>query len=203
MTMSKFENTVAMGDWRGEVLEQLEYHWGASFRPKMNGLTDDEYFWEPAPGCWSIRRRGDAVSRMAAGKGDFVIDFEFPDPDPAPVTTIAWRLVHIIAVFGARTANHFGDANPAIRDRFTGAWWETFETPGTADGALAVLDEVHEAWVAGLRTLDDEALWRKVGPVESAYQDFPYVTLMLHINREYLHHSAEVLLLRDLYRAQH
>jgi hypothetical protein len=203
MTMTKFENTVKPGDWKGEVLEQLEYHWGASFRPRMEGLTDEEYFWEPAPGCWSIRPRGQAASRMAAGKGDFVIDFEFPDPDPAPVTTIAWRLVHIIAVFGHRAANHFRELNPALLDQFVGSWWETFETPGTAAGALAVLDKVHDAWIAGLRTLDDDAVWRVVGPDEGPFQDFPYASLMLHINREYLHHSAEVLLLRDLYRAEH
>src|SRR5262249_18364770 len=26
----------------------------------LSGLTDDEYFWEPVPGCWSVRRRAEA-----------------------------------------------------------------------------------------------------------------------------------------------
>jgi hypothetical protein len=30
----------------------------------------------------------------------------------------------------------------------------------------------------------------------------PYLGLILHINREALHHGAEILVLRDLYRAQ-
>jgi DinB superfamily len=23
-------------------------------RGRLEGLTDDEYFWEPVPGCWSV-----------------------------------------------------------------------------------------------------------------------------------------------------
>ena len=39
--------------------------------------------------------------QWAAGSGDFTIDFEWPEPEPVPVTTIAWRLGHIIVgVFG-------------------------------------------------------------------------------------------------------
>jgi hypothetical protein len=49
-------------------------------------MTDDEYFWEPVPGCWSVRPRAAATTRMAAGQGDLVIDFEFPEPTPTPVT---------------------------------------------------------------------------------------------------------------------
>ena len=46
---------------------------------------------------------------MAVGAGDLVIDFAFPEPDPAPFTTIGWRLAHVIVgVFGARNADHFG-----------------------------------------------------------------------------------------------
>lgn len=42
---------------------------------------------------------------MAAGGGELVADFEFPEPDPAPVTTIAWRLGHVIVgIFGVRNA---------------------------------------------------------------------------------------------------
>ena len=140
---------------------------------------------------------------MAAGMGDYVIDFEIPEPNPAPVTTIAWRLVHIAEVFGARTANHFGDANPTIRDRFSGTWWEKLEMPSNADDALALVDEVHAAWADGVRALDDDAMWRAVGPVEGPFQDFSFASLILHINREFIHHGAEVCLLRDLYRAQH
>jgi hypothetical protein len=46
---------------------------------------------------------------MASGAGEMVADFEFPEPDPAPFTTIAWRLAHVtIGVFAMRNAWHFG-----------------------------------------------------------------------------------------------
>lgn len=28
-------------------------------------MTDEEYFWEPVPGCWSIRRRTDGPGPRA------------------------------------------------------------------------------------------------------------------------------------------
>lgn len=203
MSEGKFENTMAKGDWLGEATEQLEFHWNFQLRARLEGLTDDEYFWEPAPGCWSIRRRSEAATPMAAGKGEYVIDFEIPEPDPAPITTIAWRLAHITAgCFGNRTANHFGDLYPSIRERFAPTWWETWDIPGTAAGMLEQLDEVYAAWMGGLRTLDSETIWNAVGPAEGPYQDFSYAALILHINREVIHHGAEIALLRDLYRVQ-
>jgi hypothetical protein len=27
-------------------------------RRRLEGLGDDEYFWEPVPGCWSVHRDG-------------------------------------------------------------------------------------------------------------------------------------------------
>jgi hypothetical protein len=36
-------------DWSAHLAEQLSWHWEAQLRPRLAGLTDDEYFWEPAP----------------------------------------------------------------------------------------------------------------------------------------------------------
>jgi hypothetical protein len=30
-------------DWSGEVVEQVESHWRHRLRPRLDGLTDDEY----------------------------------------------------------------------------------------------------------------------------------------------------------------
>jgi hypothetical protein len=178
-------------DWTSRLLEQLTYHWEAQARPRLDGLTDDEYRWEPVPGAWSVRPRGEAVTAMAAGGGDMVIDFEIPEPVPAPVTTIAWRLAHlIVGVFGARNAAHFG--GPEI-DYFT------FTYAGTAAAALDQLDEVYARWVEGVRGLDAEGLARPIGEAEGPFAALPYAALVLHIHREAIHHLAEVALLRDLY----
>ena len=88
-------------DWTTQLADQLDWHWQHMFRPRLDGLTDDEYLWEPVPGCWSLRRRAEATTPMAAGLGDVVADFAYPEPKPAPFTTIAWRMGHMaIGVFG-------------------------------------------------------------------------------------------------------
>jgi hypothetical protein len=132
---------------------------------------------------------------MTAGGGDLVADYAYPAPVPAPLTTIAWRLGHVIVgVFGARNAAHFG--GPPID-------YATVDWPGDAKGALAMLDEVHDGWVRGVGTLDEARLAAPVGEAEGPYAAFPYAALVLHINREAIHHMAEVALLRDLHRVRH
>lgn len=179
-------------DWTTQLLEQLTFHWDHQVRPGLEGLTDDEYFWEPVPGAWSIRPRAEARTAMAAGGGELVADFEFPEPVPAPVTTIAWRLGHVIVgVFGARNASHFG--GPAME-------YSSMDWPSTAEAALALLDDTYARWTKGVSRLDDAGLAAPVGEAEGDFAEFPYSALVLHINREAIHHMAEVAVLRDLYR---
>jgi DinB family protein len=181
-------------DWTAQLLEQLTWHWTHHARPRLDGLTDDEYLWEPVEGCWSIRPRAEARTSMAAGGGDWVADFEYPEPTPPPVTTIAWRLGHIqVGIFGMRAASHFG--GPAID--YQSARWSP-----DATGALRALDDAYSAWTAGVAALNEAALARPVGPAEGPFAEYPMAALVLHINREAIHHLAEVLLLRDLYRAR-
>lgn len=181
-------------NWTEHLVDQLEFHWTGQLRPRLAGLTDEEYFWEPAPGAWSVRPRGTSHAAVQAGIGAFTVDFAFPEPDPPPVTTIAWRLAHlIVGVFGARVAGHFGGPP---------AQYPTWDYAGTAAEALRQLDATHDAWIAGVRTLDDAALAAACGPAEGPWADRSMATLVLHINREAIHHGAEIALLRDLHRAR-
>src|SRR3954454_22462500 len=144
--------------WTPQVSSQLTWHWETHVRPHLDGLTDAEYFWEPAVGCWNIRPRAEARSLMAVGGGDLVIDFAFPEPVPAPVTTIAWRLGHVIVgVFGMRSAAHFG--GPPV-DYATVRW------PVDATEPLAALDSAYATWAEGVAGLDGERLAAPVGPAE-------------------------------------
>ena len=175
------------------LLEQLTFHWDHQVRPGLDDLTDAEYLWEPVPGCWSIRPRAEARTPMAAGGGDLVADFTFPEPDPPPVTTIAWRLGHVsVGVFGMRNASHFG--GPPMD-------YQSVDWPGDAAGALALLDEVYAGWVKGVQGLDADRLAQPIGEAEGDFAEYPYAALVLHIHREAIHHLAEVALLRDLFRA--
>ncbi len=61
--------TDARIDWNAELRSQLEWHWTNQLRPRLAGLTDEEYFWEPVSGCWNIRPRGESTAPIAVGGG--------------------------------------------------------------------------------------------------------------------------------------
>ena len=167
-----------MSDLTTQMADQLDYHWTTQLRPRLEGLTDEEYFWQPVPDCWTIHPDGG-------------IDFGYPPPDPEPVTTIAWRLAHlIVGVLAVRVHSHFGGP-PAD--------YQGWDYATGADTALKQLDDQYTAWITGVRGLSEEQLWRPCGPAEGPYADEPMTTLVLHINREMIHHGAEIALLRDLY----
>ncbi|TDD71681.1 hypothetical protein E1262_05990 [Jiangella aurantiaca] len=182
--------------WSAELLDQLEFYWTVHFRPRLAGLTDDEYLWEPVDGAWSLR---------PAGPGD-ALELEFVQPEPPipPVTTIAWRAMHVGRdVLGKRARAFFGGSpagESSDADMYDARHWPS-PLPSTADGALALLDEAYGLWRSGVAALDDEAMLRPLGPRGGPYAQDSMAKLVLHVNREVLAHGAEICLLRDLYRA--
>ena len=161
-----------------QLADQIDFHWTNQLRPRLDGLTDDEYFWCPVPNCWTVHDDGS-------------IDFEYPPPEPAPFTTIAWRLAHVIVgVLAMRNHSHFGGP-PAD--------YQSWPYATDAVTALRQLDDAYEIWIAGVRGLDDDELDRPCGPAEGPYAEYPIGTLILHINRETIHHGAEIACIRDLY----
>lgn len=172
-------------EWNRILREQLSFHWEHQLRPRLDGLTDEEYLWEPAPDSWSLRRGPD---------GRLAPDWEWPPPDPAPVTTIAWRLLHIsLGVLAMRSASHFGRAPVDFA---------TWEYADGATQALAQLDREYATWLAGVAALGEDGLSRPCGPAEGPYAESAMAELVLHIHREVIHHGAEVSLLRDLHLRQ-
>ncbi|HZN13737.1 MAG TPA: hypothetical protein VFB78_05690 [Acidimicrobiales bacterium] len=186
------------------VTGQIDWWWNAIFRPRLAGLADDEFLWQPVPDCWTIHDAGDGV----------LIDFEWPPPQPAPVTTIAWRLCHIgIGCLAQRTSSLFPDVADTPVFVPMGAREQPF--PARAEAALDFLDHWWTLWRRGLDEGGEDGLWRPIGDIEdgiyvandfSAMQlggDDPRIGLVMHIHRELMHHGAEVGVLRDLYGAQH
>lgn len=174
----------------GELLaSQLAWHWDAQARPRLVGLTDAEYFFEPVPGSWSVRPAGGPTPAQLFGTGPMRIDFDFAPPDPPPVTTIAWRLGHlIVGVFGDRNARYF--EGPAIDYR-------SYAYPATAVAALADLDDAYARWMAGIGALGPDELAANCR--EPGFDSDSMAALILHIHREAIHHLAEIALLRDLW----
>lgn len=176
-------------DWTDELLKQLTWHWDNQVRARLTGLTDDEYLWEPVAGCWNVRPRGESTAEMQAGTGTHIIEFAFPPPEPPPVTTIAWRIGHIlVGVYGDRQARHFG--GPPVD-------YHSYDYPTTAADALDRLDDAYNAWVTGVRHLGPAEMARPCG--EHGFEQDSMAGLVIHIHRELIHHLAEIALLRDLY----
>jgi hypothetical protein len=146
----------------------------------LHGLDDDEFFWEPVPGCWTVFRDGE---------GRWTYHYEEPDPRPSPFTKIGWRLVHLAL---CKVIYHEWAFGPRALD-FTNV-----ENPHDVASSLAMLARGHLLLTEDLARLpeghlDGEVLtnWREPWP---AWRIF---TTMIDHDR---HHGGEIGVLRDLYR---
>ena len=170
-------------------LLRLHDHWYERLRTRIEGLTDEEFFWEPAPRCWSLRP-GDG--------GAFRPDFGLVFTEDAPVTTIAWRLWHIIDMLKEdRCALYLG-----LEPEASAA--ETW-VPASVNEATDMLARANDAFRRYLVATDEDQLDAEIprsfmgGRTRKGGRT--RLTFVLHMLDEFVHHSAEVALLRDLWRA--
>ncbi|MEV1048883.1 DinB family protein [Streptomyces sp. NPDC049916] len=75
-------------DRLGLLLEQFDQAREMA-QVRLTGLGDEEYLWEPVAGCWSIRRREEAVTPRAYGPGAWVIDKGAPRIPAAEYAEVA------------------------------------------------------------------------------------------------------------------
>jgi len=160
----------------------MEEAW-QTLRHRLEGLTDEEFFWEPVPGCWTVHR---------SETGCWLADYADPAPDPPPFTTIAWRLVHIASCKVMYHEYAFGAGKLT---------WDELEYPHTAVDAITWLEEGHGKLQAALGQLSDAELteMRLTNWGEQWETWRIFWTMVFHD----LHHGAEIGCLRDLYRAVH
>jgi hypothetical protein len=172
---------------------------GSGVTIEVEGLTDEEYLWEPVPDCWSIRPRAAGPgpgATVLVGAGEWGRDSApSPHPFPPPFTTIAWRLGHLSEMLTLRADYTIG-SHAGTRDnyRFTGA-----ATKGLAAFEAGITD-----WRAAVVSADDAALdqiGRSTYPYGSDEEE-SFIDIVWWVNQEVLHHGAEIALLRDLYRAR-
>ncbi len=166
------------------LLGSIDYVW-SRVRGRIEGLSQDEYLFEPVVGCWSVR---------PAEHGVWRVDWVSPNPDPAPVTSMAWRLWHIGSeCLAGYTSNGLGDWPLEVAGP---DWYEH------VDDALDALDKAWAAFRSGLDGLGEDGMWRELGDDWGPYAKDSWGSLVLHAQDEVSHHGAEVALLRDLYRAR-
>ena len=182
-------------DRLGLLLDQLDSSREFS-QARLEGLSDEEYLWEPASGAWSIRRRDQALTPRAFGRGEWVLDRDSPEPDPAPVTTIAWRLGHLHSCFAGRWEWTFGQRQEPV---------ETLVdfTP-SASLALERFWVLMDHWCDSVAAMTSEQL-DTPGFGQYPYgldPQLPFIAIVWWTNREFIHHMAEIALLRDLWDAR-
>ncbi len=153
----------------------------------LQDLGDDEYLWEPAPGCWSIRRRADATATAVWGKGEWVVETATEGDGPAPITSIAWHLLHAYECLRDHARRAFGAGQ---QDR------NLIEVPSHGHEAVALLSGEVERIRAVLADLDDAALTRPA--VDHPGPAWEALSVGLH---DLIHHGAEIGTLRDLRKA--
>ena len=170
-----------------DVLEiQLRQSWLAS-RQVLGDLTEDEYLWEPASPCWSVRRRASSVRGW--GSGEFVCEDAWPPPHPLPTTTIAWRVIHLAAWTDVYRQFAFGDTRPDLNDA---------EVPGDLSAGLAWLYDAQDAFIEAVAGLSESAAFER-RPAHWG-ESVPVVRLVTTMLTEHVHHIAEIGALRDLHR---
>ncbi|MER6368869.1 DinB family protein [Streptomyces mirabilis] len=222
LLLSQFDQAREMAQVRLTGLDDEEYLWEPtpdcwSIRRRGEAATPRAF----GPGEW-VLDLGKAdipaseyaeVARQAAGgmtvakiADDWSVSVErveqilahtgTPEPDTTPITTIAWRLGHL----------HF---------HFAGGWEWTFgerrQEPKTlvdftpsAAVALERFWALIDRWRDDVAALTDEQL-DMVGFSQYPYAsdpDDPYIAVLSGTNLEFIHHMAEIALLRDLWRAR-
>jgi hypothetical protein len=145
---------------------------------RIADLSDEEMAWEPVDGCL---RMGELAPRVTHFDGV-----------PEPVSTIGWRLEHIATGMSEERVLEWLAADGAV-------------LPIAPHATAAAMREWLAAavdWFCSLvASIDDEHLWQPVGAVGGMFGDSPRAGLVMHLTNDAIHHSAEVGVLRDLWRA--
>jgi len=120
-----------------------------------------------------------------------------PEPDDTPVTTIAWRLGHLHFHFAGQWEWTFGERRrePKLLVDFT----------PSAEPALERFWALIDRWRDSVGAVTEEQL-DTVGFSQYPYSndaDCPFIGVLSGACLEFIHHMAEIALLRDLWRARY
>lgn len=175
------------------VRGQLGFSW-LELSDRLATLTQAELEWEPGPDALRVVRRESERTPRTLGAGEWVM--EWPEgPDSPQPRTVAWLVAHLTEAFFERWEWTFG---PHERRR------DAVTFSGEVGPAVAGLRHEVDRWRAGVDGLPDDGAFT-VGLSQATEIDAqaPFAHLVAHMNRELVHHGAEIMVLQDLYRATH
>jgi DinB superfamily len=148
---------------------------------RMRGLDDDEYWWLPEPGAATLVPDARGALRP------------MPLPDDSPRTrTIALLTGHLGEIAILRADYTTGERRLARED---------VEWPATVVDGLEFLRHGWALWRAALSSLEDSEL-DVVGRSAMPWgldPTLPILDIAWWMNRELIHHTAEIAFVRDLY----
>ncbi|HLS74822.1 MAG TPA: DinB family protein [Actinomycetaceae bacterium] len=173
------------------ALGQLGFSW-LELAERLSSVTQEEFAWEPRPGSLSVVRRGSERTPRSLGVGEWVAEWPEGADDPGP-RTIAWLVAHLTETYFERWEWTFGKHRQRRADAVV---------HGEVDPARAELARWVGAWQEGVAAVPDEE-FLTVGLSQATEIDAaaPFGHLVLHLNRELIHHGAEIMTLLDLQRA--
>jgi hypothetical protein len=188
------------------------------------GLTDDELLWEPVPGSWGVHRRSECRTPTPFGDGDWVVDFDFDLVVAAgegnaiePMTTVGWLLWHVGSVPERLAQLDFLGGSVSAATGWTSPYLTHHQVFTSAASAVESMQAGWGALKAALLAAPDERLERitrrytygsgrpaggvlvrgtEPGPAT------PGVAIVAGALHEISHHSTQICMLRDLYRAR-
>jgi hypothetical protein len=188
---------------RDFLLDMSDGVFGVTWR-RLEGLTDAELVWEPAPNCWSVRERGDGTTR--ADWAPYIGDAELTDSGyvratrtggdavhPPPLTNLAWRIWHLTGSYANSNVEQMLFRKPsepvAVQPRRTSA------------AALADLSAAQDRWRGVVASVRDDELDQPVAGGRHAGQT--KAGYVLNVIGHLTGHGAELGVLRDLYAQVH
>jgi hypothetical protein len=142
---------------------------------RLEGLTDQEYRWKPAP---EVITRGGMP----------------PTAEPMPPRTIAWSVCHLGAT-GLLRADYL-DGEHKLKG-------EDISWPDTAAEGIELMRRGNERWRTGIGSMTDadlDTVGRSAFPW-GLDPTLPLLDIIWWQNKELIYHAGEIWLLRDLYRA--
>ena len=127
-----------------EARRQFELAWSLA-ELHLAALVEEDFLWEPADVCWTVRRDDAGVWRP---------DWAETEPEPVPVPTIAWLTWHIDSWWTAAIDALTGTPG---RD-WSDIAWPDIAWPGTGVAAVSRLRALAVQWRELLAGMTDQQL---------------------------------------------